>query len=135
MARSKRSKGLKDPKYKAWIQSLPCLICWLAVWKGGEFRDLLALGWQPYVMREEYAGPGTGGVQESITEAAHVGDRGLSQKCSDRWTIPLCGLEHHREGKESAHKLQKKFWEHHGLDRAATIGELWDKYESEYAIR
>ena len=63
------------------------------------------------------------------TEAAHVGRRGLSQKCSDRETIPLCA-EHHRNGKDSYHKLGKRFWEHHGLDRDALIGNYIHEYSS-----
>jgi len=62
-------------------------------------------------------------AQHTRTEAAHVGDRGLGQKCSDRETIPLCA-EHHTQGRDSYHKLGKKFWEHHGLDRFELIARL-----------
>lgn len=61
-------------------------------------------------------------------EAAHVGPiRGLGQKCSDYETIPLCE-QHHRLGRDSQHRLQKKFFDHHGLDRAALISELNSRY-------
>lgn len=63
------------------------------------------------------------GTQRSQTEAAHVGVRGLSQKSSDRETIPLCA-EHHRLHKFSAHRLGKKFWQHFGLNRDALIAAL-----------
>jgi hypothetical protein len=71
-------------------------------------------------------------AQRSPTEAAHVGERGLSQKCPDRETLPLCG-EHHRTGKESHHVLQKAFWAHHKLDRDFLIAFLQVKYEAERA--
>jgi hypothetical protein len=56
----------------------------------------------------------------------------MSQKCSDRETIPLCA-KHHREGPESHHKLGKKFWEYHGLDRDALIKQLNEEYERKAA--
>lgn len=62
------------------------------------------------------------------TEAAHVGQRGLSQKCSDRETIPLCAF-HHRTGPESHHRLGKLFWKHHGLDRYELIRELQSQFD------
>lgn len=62
-------------------------------------------------------------------EAAHVGPRGMGIKCNDREAIPLCAITHHREGKESHHKLQKLFWEHHGLDREALFTYLTNLYE------
>ena len=55
-------------------------------------------------------------------EAAHVGLRGMGQKCDGREVIPLCALGHHREGPESHHRLGKRFWERHGLDRYEVIG-------------
>jgi hypothetical protein len=69
------------------------------------------------------------------SEAAHVGDRAGFRKCSDFETIPLCGAgldkygkwrtdDHHREGKESVHKLGRTFWEHHGLNRDELIARL-----------
>lgn len=60
--------------------------------------------------------------QRSRTEIAHVGQRGLSQKCSGWEVLPLCAIRHHREGPESHHRLGKRFWEHHELDRYAIIG-------------
>lgn len=56
---------------------------------------------------EDCAGP---------VEAAHVGDRGLGQKCRDEEAIPLCG-HHHRTGPDSHHVLGKRFWENHGINR------------------
>lgn len=68
------------------------------------------------------------------TEAAHTtapGRRGMSQKGSDEDAIPLCGAvpwigneDHHRNGKDSIHKLGPAFWEHHGIDRNELLGRL-----------
>ena len=93
----------RDPKYLDWIRGLACVVCW----------------------------PGSIGYSLSTThrEAAHVGERGLGQKCSDYETIPLCA-QHHRLGKDSHHVLSKAFWAHHGLDKAAIIAELRRLYES-----
>lgn len=53
-------------------------------------------------------------------EVAHVGKRGLGQKCSDLETLPLCA-NHHREGPEAIHTLGKKFWDYHEIDREEMI--------------
>ena len=53
-------------------------------------------------------------------EVAHVGARGMSQKCSDLETLPLC-VAHHREGIESQHVLGKKFWAYHEIESADQI--------------
>jgi hypothetical protein len=53
-------------------------------------------------------------------ECAHVGDRGLGQRCPDRQSVPLC-VEHHREGPESHHVLGKKFWAYHHLSRDTVL--------------
>lgn len=61
-------------------------------------------------------------------EAAHVGDRGLGQKCRDEETIPLCA-GHHRTGAESHHVLGRRFWEHHGIERDALLAMLQGIFE------
>lgn len=106
MARSARSKRLKDKKYLAFIASQWCVVCELVT--GSEAGTPLRI------------------------EVAHVGTRGLSQKCSDRETLPLCA-RHHRTGKDAHHVLGRKFWQHHQLDRDALIAELNARYESEKA--
>lgn len=65
-----------------------------------------------------------------VSEAAHVGLRGLGSKCSDREAIPLCA-EHHRIGPDSHHALGRYFWAHYGLDRDAIIKELNRLYDIE----
>ncbi len=103
--RSKPRRGVvKDPKYLDFIRQQKCAAC---------------TSW--------------GSKQSSTTEAAHVGERGLGQKCSDRETIPLCVL-HHRVGMIAAHKIGKKFWVYHSLDRIKLI-ELYNaQYELEAAF-
>jgi hypothetical protein len=68
--------------------------------------------------------------KRSQIEAAHVGPRGVGQKCSDRQTVPLC-LRHHQTGRDAHHRLGRRFWEHHGLNRDAVIADLVTRYEEE----
>lgn len=91
---------LRDPAYLAWIRTLPCVVC-----LAGEIS------------------------QHSPTEAAHVGERGLRQKCSDRETVPLCGGDHHREGPYSHHRMGRNFWAFWGLDPLLIIADLQRRYE------
>lgn len=87
-----RPQPERSPAYLRWIRSLKCVIC------------------------EMY-----GYEQLSPTEAAHVGVRGLRQKCSDRETLPMCGELHHRLGKASHHVLGKLFFIFWGIDRDELI--------------
>lgn len=110
-----------DRDYLKWVRSLLCCVCHLdlyAAWVKDSWKD----SWiKPLAGEREFI---------RATEAAHVGARGLSQKCSDRETIPLCAL-HHREGPESHHKLGKRFWAHHGIDRDALIKRLQEAYDAQ----
>jgi hypothetical protein len=65
-----------------------------------------------------------------MTECAHVGRRGLGQKCSDYESLPLCAV-HHRTGRESHHRLGKRFWAFHCLSRVALVTELRRVYALE----
>ncbi len=110
LARRKRAKvsgrqPAKDPAYLAFIRSMPCIICLLR--SGGDCAH-----------------------QETRTEAAHVGYRGLRQKCSDRETIPLCAW-HHRLSPSSHHRLGRFFWVFHKITKATVITALHAKYEQE----
>ncbi len=100
--KSKRAKPrrgtLKDPAYLDFIRGHQCCAC--KMW---------------------------GASQSTPTEAAHVGERGLGQKCSDREAIPLCAT-HHRTGALAQHVLGKKFWAFHGLDRAKLIAQYQERY-------
>lgn len=101
MRSATKNKTGKDEEYLDWIRSLPCCICVL------------------YKSR-----------QLTRTEAAHVGERGFGQKCPDRETLPMCGGLHHREGPHSHHKLGRRFFVLHALDRDVLIAELNSAYDS-----
>lgn len=90
----------EDEGYRVWIKSLPCLIC----------------------QKQQTE-------QTSHTEGHHAGqNHGLRQKPHDRTLLPLCGVEHHREGPESVQKLGKRFEEVHGIDIDAEIQRLNREY-------
>lgn len=100
--RAKPRRGpVKDPKYLDWIRSQPCCVC-------NRLYPWLALP----------------------SEAAHVGRRGLGQKCDDREALPIC-TRHHRTGAFSVHVLGKGFWTHYGLDRDKLIAEYQERYDAE----
>lgn len=103
----------RDEKYLAFIRRQPCILCDDAMERRA-FVDGV-----PY-------------RQETHTEAAHAGERGFRQKCSDRETIPLC-VRHHRTGKDSHHVLGKRFWGHHDINREAVIAGYNKLYEQERA--
>ena len=63
-------------------------------------------------------------------EAAHVGMRGLAQKCNGFEVIPLCRWHHGRGFPESHHTLGKRFWGYFGLDRYEVIG----RYQRLYGL-
>ena len=103
--RPNRRKGRKrDQEYMEFVRGLPCAVCSL-------FTSDIRWGLGIYA-----------------TECAHVGERGLGQKSSDRETIPLCAT-HHRTGPESHHVLGKRFWDVHGINRDEVIAELQKRYE------
>jgi len=56
-----------------------------------------------------------------LIEVAHVGFRGMSQKCDGWEVLPLCRYHHNRDFKFSHHTLGKRFWTFHNLDRSALI--------------
>lgn len=107
-----RRGPLRDPAYLRWIRTLRCYLC---ARSDAQMIDAFKRMGLPFLQREP-------------TEAAHVGQRGIGQKCSDRETIPLCA-HHHRTGPHSHHRLGKNFWEHHGLNRDELIRELHQVYE------
>ena len=104
MRSATRKKTGRNPKYLAWIRSLPCCVC--------------------EALRQ---------VQVFLTEAAHVGDRGLSQKCPDSEALPVCG-RHHRHGRYSLHRFGKKFWKFHGIDRDELIKHYQDLFTIEAGV-
>lgn len=116
--RSKSRRGPpRDRKYLAWIRSQPCFLCAAYYVDAIERFNKIELS---YVVE-----------QGGVTEAAHVGRRGLGQKCSDRETLPLCGEMHHRLGPLSHHVLGKRFWKTHNLDRDSLIVEFNRRFDLE----
>lgn len=111
MARSEKSKGAKDSGYLKWLHTLPCAAC-------AQLQEDVRVSGLRVTIR-----------QASRTEAAHVGDRGLGQKCNDRESIPLC-VEHHREGPSAIHRLGVKWWEVMRLDRHELIKSLNQAYDA-----
>ncbi len=91
---------LKDPAYLAFLHTLPCACA---------------------VIGEDTGCYGP-------IHAHHAGARGFGRKCSDREAVPLC-LGHHLDGPNAVHRLGKKFWKTHGLDRYSLIGELNRVYD------
>ena len=105
--REKPRKGREpDPAYLQFIRSLPCVCCVIMSALFSNHR------------------------QATVSEAAHVGARGLGQRCPDRETIPLCAL-HHTRGEHAHHRMQKEFWVFWDLDRIKLIEEFQTRYEAE----
>lgn len=117
----RRIKATDSPIYRDWIASLPCLICFRELYLQGLMFDLIEA--DRLALRQPSS------IQQSPTECAHVGVRGLGQKCPDRQTVPLCA-EHHRTGKSAHHVLGRNFWTFHGLDRDQLIRQLNSIFDS-----
>lgn len=92
----------RDSDYLRWVRMLPCVVCF--VWKLPHLRHFGSI------------------------EAAHVGERGLGQKCPDNQVLPLC-CWHHRTGPHAVHVLGRKFWTYWKLDRYALIAEHQLRFE------
>lgn len=105
MRKRPKPRAGADPQYLDWIRQQPC-VCPPAA--------------DPYKFTRA----------DNVIEAAHVGVRGLGQKCPDAEAIPLCAW-HHRTGPLSHHVLGKNFWGRHGIDRDATIAQLRMRYVEE----
>jgi len=98
-----RYDAKRNPAYLAWIRSLPCAVC--RIWG---------------LTRHEHG----------KVEAAHVGARGIGQKCADTETLPLC-VHHHRTGPHSHHYLGRRFWPFWKINRYELIAELNQRYQKE----
>lgn len=130
--RPKRLPGYDDPEFRAWIKAWPCYVCL----KDHCERHNLDFG----EMKKSSEARGYFYRNESLlscglTEVAHIGIRGLSQRCRDSESMPL-GTKHHDHATaggapDSHHTLGAKFWGHHGLDRAEVIAEMQWLYQKE----
>jgi hypothetical protein len=125
----KRRPGFDDPKYRAWLKEWPCLVCFAHWCEYAGTTLMLALQsqrrssyWLLLFLRRT--------VQCGRTEVAHVGLRGLGQRCKDRDAMPL-GSGHHRTLKDAAHVLGKKFWAYHGIDKNEALEMLRRIYKEE----
>lgn len=98
----RRKNRKRDKARLAWIHTLPCAIC-------------------------ERAGLN----QTTISEAAHLGKRGLGQRPPDDTAVPLCWTHHARQSRESVHSLGKAFWEKWGV----TAEELIRQYQKMFEER
>ncbi len=96
-----RRGSVKDEAYLEWLRGRRCVVC---------------IAW--------------GLSQSTPTEAAHVGARGLGQKCDDREALPMCE-SHHRTGKLAHHVLGKWFWVNHGIDRDEALAAMHALYGEE----
>lgn len=116
-----------DPAYLDWIRTLPCLAC---------IAEIVPLD------QEEPLGACLAGIiawgqlpnKCGRTEAAHVGQRAFGRKGADREAIPLGRGHHQRAGSggwpDSHHRMGKKFWEYHKINRDMVIAELQKLYET-----
>lgn len=126
--RKRHGQPVQDQTRLDWIRTLPCVCCFRGVWSDAiagkhTFTELLDLAAALQAMN---------GPQKFPTEAAHVGERGLSQLCSSDETAPLCSEIHHREGRESIHRKQKSFWTFHQIDREELLAYLKKTYAAEF---
>lgn len=106
----RRSSRVHDPAYLDWIRGKDCVCC--LMYRYNRVAVVPAL---------------------TVSEAAHVGERGLGQKSSDRESLPLC-VEHHRAGPKSHHTLGKRFWSTWEFDRAALVEMFNAKYREETGL-
>jgi hypothetical protein len=106
--RKRTKRAGADPKYLAWIHTLPCAVrpCYFLI----DFPLMYHI------------------------EAHHAGDHGFAQRAPDRTAIPLCNF-HHREGRSSAHALGKQFWEFHFINRDELIAKLNAHYDGLAQVR
>ena len=95
--------------YWDWIREQPCAVC-LQNWD----LEFGIMNYDP----------------DGKIEAAHVGIRGLAQKCDPWEVIPLCKMHHDRGMPHSHHTLGKKFWSFHNLDRYEVIRRFREQYFS-----
>lgn len=131
--RRRKIKGIwpvVDEAYKAWIRSLPCVVCYEYAGRVA-FKHMIRMKFMDYALaileenfRDVFMNRG------GLTQCAHIGEvRGLGQRCSDRETGPLCGTHHDRGQPEGHHDMGVNFWDYHGIDREELIQSLNKAWE------
>ena len=106
MRSATKKKTGKDPERLAFIRAQPCCVC-------ANHIDNMDRPWQ----------------QNTKTEAAHLGPRGLSQKAPDGRAVPLCAY-HHRGAGGSLHVVGPKvFWMLHALDPEQLIADYNERFD------
>jgi hypothetical protein len=91
------------------------------------------LAYWEWIRKQRCAVPGCGvrrlpPFRNPLMDVAHVGVRGIGQKCSGWEVIPLCRKHHRRGFPVSHHTLGKRFWKVHNLDRVQSIRVLRERY-------
>lgn len=120
-----------NEEYRMWLRSWPCWVCFRNFCEEHGY-DVFVECRRPEVRALAYA---LITFDCGLTQVAHVGMRGLAQKCPDREAIPL-GQKHHIHptaggGPESHHALGKSFWTHHNLNRQLILDCLQNAYRDE----
>jgi hypothetical protein len=99
------AKPQKPPEirsYFEWLSSWPCYVC-LSRYCAQNSMSIAEVLPEARTIAARWTTRSCG-----RTEVAHVGIRGLSQKCEDTEVMPL-GLKHHQRGPE-AHHVHAKGW-------------------------
>lgn len=118
---------MKDPKFIAWLHRLDCVACFFGRNLHRFDGDTLeCLRIYIVIVRANLA---VGLIIDTRVEAAHVGDRGNGQTCSDREACPLCKVHHDRGSKIGHHVLGKTFWTTYGIPKAELIEALNALYD------
>jgi len=120
-----------DLGYRAWLREWPCFICFMQYCseEGLNFWDSCKAPftrWAFAFNSKRKCGP---------TQAAHVGSKGIGQKCPEREMMPL-GLRHHLHPTaggfpDSHHAGKRTFWLKHKLSRPKVLEFLRKLYLKE----
>lgn len=130
--RPKKRKHGGNPEFLAWLREWPCWVCFERHCRKYNFNPV---EFRAHIEARQYFYEQRSRWDCGVTEAAHVGVRGLGQKCPDKEAMPL-GTRHHEHataggGPGSHHTLGKGFWQFHGIDRAEVLAELHRLYVAE----
>lgn len=128
----KRPEGFNDPQFRQWVKEWPCFVC-LKQHCESHHLPLIEMAKSPEARAYFYRNKSI--FDCGLTEFAHVGARGLAQRCADRFGIPL-GTRHHAHqtaggSPESHHTLGKRFWSFHGIVRDEVHELLWKLFDAE----